>query len=62
MIDHRTSEAQRRVRQACGLIESAYRLADLYPDETIASVKAAIIEGAEMAAEDIREQVEATCG
>jgi hypothetical protein len=55
-------EAQRRVRQACGLIESAYRLSDLRPDETITSVKSAIIAGAEMAAEDIREEVESIRG
>jgi hypothetical protein len=50
-------EAERRVRKACSLIASAYRLSDLRPAETIASVRYAIIEGAEMAAEDVREEV-----
>lgn len=59
MMSQNESEARRRVRQACALISSAYRLADLNPAETIQSVKTAIIEGAECAAEDVREAVEA---
>jgi hypothetical protein len=57
MNDPLKIEAQRRVRQACHLIASAYRLADLDPRQTIEAVKTAIIEGAEEAAEDIRETV-----
>ena len=49
-------EAQRRVDQACLLIRSAYRLADLRPQETLASVRSAIVAGAEEAAEDTAEE------
>lgn len=50
-------EAQRRVDNACALIRSAYRLADLDPKQTISQVETAIIWGAEQAAEDIRDAV-----
>jgi hypothetical protein len=48
-------EAQRRVRVACDLIRSAYRLHSLNPKETISSVQTSIAWGAEEQAEDIRE-------
>jgi hypothetical protein len=56
-MDANKAEAERRVRQACRLIESAYRLADLIPRDTVEHVKTAMIVGAERAAEDVREDV-----
>lgn len=48
-------EAQRRVDQACNLIASAYRLADLEPESTVRRVRAAIVSGAEQHAADTAE-------
>jgi hypothetical protein len=52
------SEAERRVRKAYSLIESAFRLHEVDPVWVVEGVKAAMIEGAQQAADDVREDVE----
>lgn len=55
-MDNTEREAQRRVYEACRLIESAYRLHPLDPKRTVSDVQSAISTGAEQMAADITEE------
>jgi hypothetical protein len=55
-MDNDERQARLRVSEACRLITSAYRLYPLRPQETIDSVKTAIVIGMERMAEDITEE------
>ena len=51
-------EGMRRVDEACSLISSAVRLGRIDGDEVVKAVRAAISVGADMLADDIREEAD----